>query len=166
MRKIILSFCLLLFVGTATTVQPVQALSFGGIVNGISAAVNTASSFINAFRGGSSGGSGLAFGGGGGGGGPNVPNGGILAGPGSAAAGVTHVRDGMIPQLTNWVAAFLLAASVAVVIVGGLMYIFAGGDQEMYDKARNTIIWAILGVIMVILSYTAVQIVINLNYLS
>ena len=110
------------------------------------------------------------FGGGGGGIGggsmPAVSNGGILPGPSSGGDGITYVSDRLLPRITNWVLAVIMSASVAVVIVGGLMYVFSGGDSEMKNKARETIVWAILGMVVAMFAYTIVKIVININFLA
>lgn len=113
--------------------------------------------------------SGLFGGGGGGLGGgslPAVSNGGILPGPSSAGDGITYVSDRLLPRITNWALALIMSASVAVVIVGGLMYVFSGGDTEIKAKARETIVWAILGMIVAMFAYTIVKIVININFLA
>lgn len=111
------------------------------------------------------------FGGGGGGGLgggalPAVSNGGILPGPASAGDGITYVSDRMLPRITNWVLAVIMSASVAVVMIGGLMYVFSGGDTEIKNKARETIVWAILGMVISMFAYTIVKIVININFLA
>ena len=102
----------------------------------------------------------------GGGGIPAVSNGGILPGPGSANDGITYVSDRLIPRITNWVVALVMSGSVAVVIVGGLMYVISGGDPEKKEKARNTIVWAIGGMVISMLAYTIVKIIININFLA
>ncbi len=97
---------------------------------------------------------------------PPVSNGGILPGPSSASGGVSYILNNFLPAITNWVVAAIMSAAVIVVIIGGLMYIFSGGDSEMQKKARSTIIWGIVGMVLAILSYTIVKLIIFINFFS
>lgn len=97
---------------------------------------------------------------------PNVPNGGILPGPGNSALGVSYVRDVFLPGITNWIVSLVLAGSVIVFIGAGLMYMVGGGDQEMQNKAREAIVWAVIGTGVTILAYAIVRVVININFLG
>jgi len=47
-----------------------------------------------------------------------------------------------------------------------LMYLIGGGNQELQTKARETIIWGILGMVITVISYSIVRIVITINYLG
>ncbi|NCP67676.1 hypothetical protein GW756_05400 [bacterium] len=134
-------------------------------VASIGAAVQAGTNLISSIQG--------LFGGGGGGGGlavssgvPTVPNGGILPGPANAAYGVSYARDVFLPNLTNWIVSVVLAGSVIVLIAAGLMYLIGGGNQELQTKARETIIWGILGMVITVISYSIVRIVITINYLG
>lgn len=51
--------------------------------------------------------------------------------------------------------ALIVGGSLAVVyiIYGGIAYMTAGGDKAKADQARNTITYAIIGVIIIALSY-------------
>ena len=97
---------------------------------------------------------------------PGVANGGILPGPGSASGGVIYVRDLLLPKITNFIVSVILAGSVVVFIIAGLMYMVGGGDQEMQNKARETVVWASIGTALAILSYVIVRIIININFLG
>lgn len=146
------------FSGSLTSVsQGVQSLG---------SAVQAGTSLIGQIQG--------LFGGGSGGGGtlnvssgvPSVPNGGILPGPANAAFGVSYVRDVFLPNITNWFVVVVLGGSVIVLIIAGIMYLVGGGNQELQTKARETIIWGILGVVITICAYALVRIVITINYLG
>lgn len=52
--------------------------------------------------------------------------------------------------------------AVLFIIVGGYQIIMASGNEEMYLKGRKTVIWAILGVVIAVLSFSVVAIVQNL----
>ena len=53
--------------------------------------------------------------------------------------------------------AFLVA--VLFLIFGGFRYIFSAGNEEAAEKGRNTVLNALIGVAIIILSYVIVQIV-------
>lgn len=61
--------------------------------------------------------------------------------------------------------AFLLgigAIGVLFIIIGGFQYVIAAGNEEAIVKARKTITWAIIGVVIASLSFAIVAIVQNL----
>lgn len=55
--------------------------------------------------------------------------------------------------------AFALAATVVTIyfIIGGLRFLLSGGDKEGITKARNMITHAIIGFILLILSFIVLQ---------
>ncbi len=67
--------------------------------------------------------------------------------------------------------AFIIAAALSAVFifVGGISFILSGGNEEKITKAVNTIRYAIVGLIVTILSFTFVTIVgrmFGLNFLD
>ncbi len=65
----------------------------------------------------------------------------------------------IVRKVINW--ALYLAAIVAVIfiIIGGYMYIFSAGDQTKAGKGRQTLVNALIGLTLIILSYLIVQVV-------
>jgi hypothetical protein len=59
-------------------------------------------------------------------------------------------------------AAFMLAGIVAVVfiIIGGISYSISAGDPGKISKAKDTILYAVIGLIVVLVSFIIVQFVI------
>lgn len=53
------------------------------------------------------------------------------------------------------------AVAVIMLIVGGLRYVLSGGNKEAVEGAKNTILYAIIGIIVAILAFAAVQFVIG-----
>lgn len=53
------------------------------------------------------------------------------------------------------------AVALLFIIIGGFRYIISGGNTENVEKARNTVLYAILGLIIVFLSYLAVAYLLN-----
>jgi len=58
-----------------------------------------------------------------------------------------------------------LAAPIAVVVlaIAGLRYSISHGDQAQMDGAKNTIQWALVGLIIIIFSFAIVKAVITLT---
>jgi ABC-type sugar transport system permease subunit len=57
---------------------------------------------------------------------------------------------------------FLVAAvSVIMVIIGALRYVLSGGDSAGTKSAKDTIMYALIGLIVAALSYAAVQFVVT-----
>lgn len=63
----------------------------------------------------------------------------------------------LFSQLISW--GFYLGGAIAVIylILGGVNYITAGGDQAKAEKARNTITYAIIGIFVIALSFVIVE---------
>jgi len=59
--------------------------------------------------------------------------------------------------------AFGVAGLVAVVylILGGFNYVTAGGDPEAVEAAKTTIVNAIIGLVIILVSYLIVQFIMN-----
>jgi hypothetical protein len=53
------------------------------------------------------------------------------------------------------------AVAVAAIIYGGLQYALSGGDQNRLESAKNTILYAVIGLVTAILSYAIVAFIIG-----
>ena len=53
------------------------------------------------------------------------------------------------------------AISVIMIVVGGIRYIVSGGDQAGVTSAKNTILYAVVGLIVAIASFSMVNFVIG-----
>jgi len=84
---------------------------------------------------------------------PNQGNGGILGA--NSIVGVI----GIIIKLVLFVAG---ALAVLFVVIGGITYLTARGDEEQTTKAKKTIVNALIGIIVIILSYVIVNVIVNL----
>lgn len=83
-----------------------------------------------------------------------------------AARGVDQVSDlfgstGILTTVTNVMLFVVGAISVIMVIVGGLRYVVSGGNTANITTAKNTILYAIVGLIVAILAYALVNFVIG-----
>jgi hypothetical protein len=53
------------------------------------------------------------------------------------------------------------AIAVIMIVIGGLRYVISGGDATQVQAAKNTILYALVGIIIAILAYAAVNFVIG-----
>ncbi len=51
------------------------------------------------------------------------------------------------------------AVSVIMIIVGGLRYVTSNGDQKNVTAAKDTILYAVIGVVVAIVAFAVVQFV-------
>ena len=69
--------------------------------------------------------------------------------------------DGIFKTITNVMLFLIGAVSVIMLIIGGLRYVVSGGDSTAVQNAKNTILYAIVGIIVAILAYAVVNFVIG-----
>ena len=86
-----------------------------------------------------------------------------------AAAMAQNLVPGTIGNISNIVQVIqaiirfilLLAFIIAFImlLVGGIRWILAGGDEKSVEKARNTITAALIGLVIVLVAYAIIRIV-------
>ena len=84
-------------------------------------------------------------------------SGGAAAARGDDQPAVLFGDGGIFAQITNVMLFIIGAISVIMIIIGGLRYILSGGDSANVSAAKNTILYAIVGVIIALLAYAAVN---------
>ncbi|MBI4132182.1 MAG: hypothetical protein HY474_00970 [Candidatus Sungbacteria bacterium] len=70
--------------------------------------------------------------------------------------------DTVIRNVINFANIILAPISALMILIGGFLYMTAGGDTERLKKANRTLLWAVIGIAIVLLSNGAVAIVKNL----
>lgn len=73
----------------------------------------------------------------------------------------TNIKSALVTLITN-VLDFILIVAVIFVIVAGIRLIVSGGDEGEKDKAKKTIIYVIVGIIVVLFARVIVTFVNNL----
>ena len=63
--------------------------------------------------------------------------------------------------VTNVLLFVIGAVSVIMLIIGGFSYVTSQGDQTQVQSAKNTILYSIVGIVVAILAYAAVNFVIS-----
>ena len=69
--------------------------------------------------------------------------------------------NGVFSRLTTTVSLSVGLISVIMLVYGGLRYILSGGDSKKVTDAKNTILYAIIGLIISMLAYAIVHFVLN-----
>ena len=69
--------------------------------------------------------------------------------------------NGVFSRLTNTILLIVGLISVVMLVYGGLRYILSGGDSKKVTDAKNTILYAIIGLIISLLAFAIVNFVLN-----
>lgn len=70
-------------------------------------------------------------------------------------------QTGIFQTITNVLLFILGAVSVIMIIIGGLRYVISGGNATAVTAAKNTILYAIVGVIVALLAYAIINFVLG-----
>jgi hypothetical protein len=91
---------------------------------------------------------------------------GSIQGGADSARGTDQTEDlfgqtGIFRTITNVLLFVLGAISVIMIIIGGLRYVVSGGNSTAVTAAKNTILYAIVGVIVALLAYAIINFVLD-----
>ena len=80
-----------------------------------------------------------------------------------AAAGCDEVRTagGVAGNVINVVLGVLAVVAVIAIILGGVQYMTSQGDPQKVKTAKNTIMYAVMGLVIAILAFAIVNFVIG-----
>jgi hypothetical protein len=70
-------------------------------------------------------------------------------------------EGGVFQTITNVLLFIIGAISVIMLIIGGIRYVVSGGDSSAVTSAKNTILYAIVGIIVALLAYALVNFVLT-----
>lgn len=68
---------------------------------------------------------------------------------------------GIFTRITSIALYVIGAVSVLMLIWGGLRYIISGGDSKKITDAKNTILYAIIGLVIAVFAYAIIRFVLN-----
>lgn len=68
---------------------------------------------------------------------------------------------GVFKTITNVLLFIIGAISVIMLIIGGIRYTVSAGDSSAVTGAKNTILYAVVGIVVAILAYAVVNFVIG-----
>ncbi len=85
--------------------------------------------------------------------------------PTSITCGGTDTSTGSVGTIANNIVTIFSyivgAVSIIMIIYGGFRYVTSGGDQNAVGSAKNTLIYAIVGLVIVALAQLIVHFVLN-----
>ena len=62
-----------------------------------------------------------------------------------------------IPRITDIILKFIAPVIVALVIFAGIRFIYAGSDEEEITKSKNFFVYAVIGLMFIVLSYSIMK---------
>ena len=68
---------------------------------------------------------------------------------------------GVFKQVTNTILYIVGIVAVIMLIIGGIKYVISGGDSKKVTDAKNTVLYAIIGLIIAFLAFAIVNFVIS-----
>ena len=72
----------------------------------------------------------------------------------------THL-DNVIKEVINILSVAVSIAAVIMIMIGGFRYVTSGGKQESVTGAKNTILYAVIGLVIVALAQVIVRFVLT-----
>ncbi len=66
---------------------------------------------------------------------------------------------GIFQTVVNIMLFLVGAVAVIMLVIGGIRYVISGGNQDQVTGAKNTIMYAIIGIVVAFLAYAAVSFV-------
>lgn len=69
--------------------------------------------------------------------------------------------DGVFKQITNTILYIVGIIAVIMLIIGGIKYVISGGDAKKVTDAKNTILYAIIGLVIAFFACAIVNFVIS-----
>lgn len=75
--------------------------------------------------------------------------------------GASSVSD-LIARVIEILLMFGGVIAVVFVVIGGYWYVTSAGNEEQAEKGRKTLLNAIIGVVLIVLSYVIINVIVNL----
>lgn len=69
--------------------------------------------------------------------------------------------DSVLYKITRMLAAVAAAIAVIIIIIGGISMMTSGGDSQKFANGRNTLIFAAVGLVVIVLAEALITFVVN-----
>ena len=69
--------------------------------------------------------------------------------------------NGVFKKITNTILYIVGIIAVIMLIIGGIKYVISGGDSKKVTDAKNTVLYAIIGLVISFLAFAIVNFVIS-----
>ncbi len=86
---------------------------------------------------------------------------GIVSGSGAGCGTGTDTLNGVISKGLNFFSAIIGVIAVVMIMIGGIKYITSQGDSSQISSAKNTVLYAVIGLVVVAISQVIVHFVIG-----
>lgn len=86
---------------------------------------------------------------------------GVNCSKGNSSANNLFGQTGVFHQIANVLIFLVGAIAVIMLIIGGLRYVISQGDKTNVESAKNTILYAVIGIVIAILAYAIVNFVVG-----
>lgn len=84
----------------------------------------------------------------------------VLGGANSATEDRTDLKD-TFKKIINTLLFITGMVAVIMIVIGGLRYVTSNGDQNAVSSAKNTVLYAIIGLVVAIMAYAIVNFVVT-----
>ena len=74
---------------------------------------------------------------------------------------LTNGEDSLISKIINILLYAIGVVSVVMLIIGGFRYVISGGQKESVTAAKNTILYAIIGLLVALFAYPIIKFVLD-----
>ena len=89
------------------------------------------------------------------------PENAVSYGTGSSIADGVFTANTVLHTIEGALLFFAVPIAILAIITAGLQMVKGGHESEEIDKAKNNLKWSIIGLLLIILSYSLVKIVIT-----
>ena len=60
-------------------------------------------------------------------------------------------------RIADWVAGVAISVAILMVVIGGIQYMVSGGSEEKTKTARQTIQWSLIGLGVILMSWSLLK---------
>ncbi len=78
-----------------------------------------------------------------------------------AKTGANQTVESQAKNITNILIFIVGAVSVIMIVVGGIKYVTSGGETSSVESAKNTILYATVGLVITLVGYAIVNFIIT-----
>src|SRR3989344_2737695 len=62
-------------------------------------------------------------------------------------------------NIVNWALIFAAVAAIFLIMFAGIKFLRSGGQEKLVEDARNTLTYAIIGLVVILLSFAIINII-------
>lgn len=70
--------------------------------------------------------------------------------------------NSLIQTVIRWMLTIAFGIAVLFLIIGGFWYVTSAGNEETAEKGKNTVVNALIGIVIIVLAYVIVSVVAKL----